>query len=60
MKPNTFNTLLSAVLVFLAVINLAFSSWDRPLHASGPQCGGVDAPSANCVCCQESQTWYCE
>ncbi|HET6423035.1 MAG TPA: hypothetical protein VFG20_05085 [Planctomycetaceae bacterium] len=60
MKATTFNLCLSAVLLTLAIVNWVGASWDRSVHASNPMCGGVTAPGANCTCCEESQTWYCE
>ncbi len=59
MKAASFNVILSVVLLTLAAMNLVFGAWDRSLHASSPMCGGVPAPGASCVCCEDSGTWYC-
>ncbi len=60
MKPTTFNFILSLVLLSLVAVNLAFASREQTLHASVPLCGGIEAPTPNCTCCEESQTWYCQ
>ena len=59
-KSTTFNLCLSAVLLTMAIMNWVGASWDRTAHASVPLCGGLEAPTPNCTCCEETQTWYCE